>query len=66
MRRIYRHFDLPLSDEAEQAMRNHLTKNKKDAEGPHVYSLGEFGLDPDVERERYSAYWNRWGSPAGA
>ncbi|HXJ33431.1 MAG TPA: sulfotransferase [Candidatus Eisenbacteria bacterium] len=66
VRRIYRHFDLPLSAEAEQAMQRHLGRNRKDAEGPHVYSLAEFGLDERVERERYRAYWDRWGVPAPA
>ena len=66
VRRIYRHFDLPLSDEAEQAMRRYLVRNAKDAEGPHVYSLAQFGLDPATERERYRSYWSRWGNGAGA
>jgi hypothetical protein len=60
VRRIYRHFDLELSPEAEERMRTYLATHPKDHVGPHVYSLAQFGLDPDVERERYRAYWDRW------
>jgi hypothetical protein len=57
--RIYRHFDLRFSTEAERAMRRHLTQSPKDLHGPHVYSLGQFGLDAETERARYRAYWDR-------
>ena len=66
VRRIYRHFDLSLSGEAEVRMRRYLATNPKDRHGPHVYSLAQFGLDVDVERARYRGYWDRWGRPAAA
>jgi len=66
VRRIYRHFDLPLSTEVEARMRTYLATNSKDRNGPHVYSLGQFGLDPDVERARYREYWDRWRNPVGS
>jgi sulfotransferase family protein len=63
VRRIYRHFDLPLSGDVEARMATYLATHPKDRHGRHVYTLGEFGLDPDVERARYRAYWDRWGTP---
>jgi hypothetical protein len=66
VRRIYRHFRLPLSGEAEVRMRRYLATNPKDRHGPHVYSLAQFGLDIDAERARYRGYWDRWGRPAAA
>jgi len=63
VRRIYRHFDLPLSAEAVERMRRHLATNPKDRHGRHEYSLAQFGLDPDVERARYRDYWDRWREP---
>ena len=65
-RRIYRHFDLPLSTEAEARMRRFVATSPKDTHGPHLYSLAQFGLDADVERQRYGAYWERWRGPGGA
>ncbi|HSV06160.1 MAG TPA: sulfotransferase [Candidatus Binatus sp.] len=63
VRRIYRHFDLPLSAEVEGRMRTYLETNPKDRAGPHRYSLAEFGLDAEVERARYREYWDRWHTP---
>ena len=65
VRRIYRHFDLALTGEAERRMRDYLAANPKDRHGPHVYSLAQFGLDADVERARYRRYWDRWCTPGG-
>src|SRR5947207_735576 len=61
VRRIYRHFDLPLSDAAERAMRQYLASEPKDGHGRHVYSLADFGLDAERERERNRAYLERFG-----
>ena len=61
--RIYRHFDLPLSDAAEARMRQYVATHPKDRHGAHVYSLAQFGLDPETERERYRDYWDRWREP---
>src|SRR5262249_41218915 len=60
VRRIYRRFDLPLSAVADGRMRRYLGQNPKDKHGPHVYSLAQFGLRPEIERERYRGYWERW------
>src|SRR5439155_624664 len=50
VRRIYRHFDLPLSTDVESRMRTFLATHPKGRNGLHVYSLGQFGFDPAVER----------------
>ena len=60
VRVIYRRFDLPLSTVAEARMRRYLDDNPKDKHGAHLYSLAQFGLRPEIERERYRAYLDRW------
>jgi hypothetical protein len=60
VRRIYEHFELPLRPEAEACMRRCLAENVHDKNGPHEYSLRQFGLDEDTERERYRAYRDRF------
>ncbi len=63
VQRLYRHFDLPLSDDAERAMRHYLATHPKDRHGAHVYTLGDFGLEAARERERNRAYLDRFGTP---
>jgi hypothetical protein len=65
VRRIYRRFDLALPAEAEERMRQFAASSPKDAHGPHVYSLAQFGLDAEIERRRYREYRERW-QDAGA
>jgi len=60
VRAIYRHYNLPLTPEAEERMRAFLVENPKDKHGRHRYSLADFGLDPDEERARYAAYMRRF------
>jgi hypothetical protein len=45
IRQIYRHFDLPLTAEAERRMRRHLAGNPQHKHGRHAYDLKAFGLD---------------------
>jgi hypothetical protein len=63
-RRIYRHFDLPLSDDVVGRMRHYVATHPKDRHGAHVYTLAQFGLDDETERRRYRDYWDRWSTPA--
>lgn len=60
VRAIYRSFDIELTAVAEGRMRAYLAANPKDRCGRHRYSLAEFGLDADEERERYGAYARRF------
>ena len=61
VRRIYEHFGLVLSLDAEERMRRFLAANPKDKHGVHSYAIEDTGLDPATERERYRAYQQRFG-----
>ena len=60
VRRMYDHFDLPLTPAVEARMRRFLAENPKEKHGPHRYTLAQFGLDPDEEQRRYRAYRERF------
>jgi len=60
VRRIYAHFDLPLRREVEARMRRFPRENLQDKDGRHEYSLEEFGLDAETERDRYRFYCDRF------
>ena len=59
--RLYRHFGMRFDALVEGRMRRFLLDSPKDKHGPHRYSLAQFGLDPDEERQRYRAYRERFG-----
>lgn len=61
VRRIYAHFDMRLTDAAENRMRRFLAENPKDKHGRHEYTLEQFGLDRDEEWQRYAWYRERFG-----
>jgi hypothetical protein len=61
VRRIYAHFDLELTAEAEARMRRFLAQNPRDKHGTHRYTLAAAGLTPERERRRYAAYQERFG-----
>jgi hypothetical protein len=65
VRNIYAHFDLPLTAETETRMRR-FRREELQPEGRHDYSLEEFGLDAEVERQRYRAYCDRYGLAGAA
>jgi hypothetical protein len=56
IRRLYAHFGLALSAEAEARMRAFLAANPKDKHGAHSYRLADAGLDAATERRRYARY----------
>jgi len=60
VRKIYRHFGLPLTAEAEARMRR-FPREALQPEGRHEYSLEAFGLNAEGERRRYRAYRERYG-----
>ena len=64
VRRIYSHFEIPLSEAATARMRRFLADNPKDKYGPHEYSLETFGLDVDDLSRRFKAYRERFGIPS--
>jgi len=64
VRRVYTHFGMELSQEAEARMRRFLADNRVDKHGRHTYSLALGGLDEAAERARYAAYQARYGIPS--
>jgi hypothetical protein len=60
VRRMYDHFDLPLTPGVEAGMRRFLAQHPKEKHGPHRYTLAQFGLDPEEEGRRYRAYRERF------
>lgn len=64
VRRIYAHFGLQLSAEAESRMRRFLAENRVDKHGRHTYTLALGGLDEPTERRRYAEYQERYGIPS--
>ena len=60
VRRIYAYYDLTLAESVEAQMRRYLVENPQAKHGRHEYSLEQFGLDADEERERYRAYRERF------
>jgi hypothetical protein len=56
MKKLYRHFDEPFTEEAEKAMRLFLTKFVQGQHGKHVYTLEEYGLTPEIVRKHFADY----------
>jgi hypothetical protein len=56
IRRIYRHFDVPLTADAERRMRSHLASNPQHKHGRHVYDLKAFGLDGTSLDQHFRPY----------
>ncbi len=56
VRRIYEAFDWPWSAEAERAIRSWADENRQHADGVHVYSAEEYGLDEERIVERFGDY----------
>lgn len=60
---IYRHFDEPLTDEAETAMKAYMEANPKGKHGSHSYALEDYGLSSERVRARYKDYCGRFDVP---
>ncbi len=58
---IYDHFGLEFASEAETRMRAYLNAKPKGRHGAHAYDFADTGLDADQERERFRAYYERYG-----
>lgn len=61
VRELYRYFDRELTHEAQNAMRLYIVQQPKDKHGAHRYSLQQFGLDPEEEREKFDEYSSYFG-----
>ena len=58
--RIYRQFELPVTDAARAAMEAHIQANPKGRHGAHEYDLEDWGIAPDEVRERFAPYAERF------
>jgi len=56
MKKLYRHFDEPLTPQAESAMAAFLANNPQGKHGTHKYSLEEFGLTAPQVRDHFRDY----------
>ena len=54
--KIYRGFDLELTDKTRQVMHDYLVTNNAEQHGAHRYSFSDTGLDLAEERERVAVY----------
>lgn len=63
VRRIYEHFDEPLTAEAETAMQAYLAANQQGKHGKHTYDLAEYGLSVGGVRERFKDYIESYAIP---
>ena len=63
VRRIYGHFDMPLSSEAERRMTAFIASNPRDKHGTHRYTPAMFGLDPAEISRQFEDYYRRFGVP---
>jgi hypothetical protein len=59
-RGIYDHFELPMPDEALQAMRQYVEQNPKGKHGAHSYDLERYGLSDAIVQERLREYIDRF------
>ena len=58
--RIYDHFGIEFSGEAEKRMRARFAKKEQNRHGAHIYSFEDLGLDLTTERARFAAYQERF------
>jgi hypothetical protein len=65
MRKVYAHFEEPLSAEAEARMQRLVQQNPQHKHGRHVYALEDYGLTVDGVRKRYRDYCERFTIPTG-
>jgi len=59
VRRIYTHFDIALSAQAESRMNERIRNDPEGRHGEHNYTAQQFGLDPDTIRARFAGYIQR-------
>jgi hypothetical protein len=56
VRLIYNHFEMVLTEEAEQAMLTFLAQHPQGKNGMHRYTLDDYGLQRESERRRFQFY----------
>ena len=63
VRRIYRHFDIPLTSEAERRMKAFIAANPRDKHDTHHYTAAMFGLDAQRIQRQFADYYTRFDVP---
>jgi LPS sulfotransferase NodH len=63
VRRIYRHFEMPLSKTAAERMRQLALKRSRYSGGRTALTLADAGLDVSVQENRFRGYCRRFGIP---
>jgi len=58
--RIYSHFGMDLTDEADARMRKFMAENGREKHGVHRYTLEMFGIDPAEAFDRFAVYCRRF------
>jgi hypothetical protein len=61
VRRMYAHFDYPLTDEVEAKMLAFMKENTRDKHGSHTYTPEDFGIDPERDRAPFQEYIDYFG-----
>lgn len=56
VRELYAHFDLPWTEQYEQALERYIHNNPQHKFGKHTYSASDFGLNEEEIAERYRFY----------
>ncbi len=64
VRRIYSHFQTPLTMAAETSMQGFLAENPQGKHGRHEYALDTFGLDAQDLAHRFKEYSEYFGVPS--
>lgn len=55
VKKIYSHFGLNLTLEAQDAMKSHMQRNKKDKFGKHEYNIADYGITEEDIKETFAA-----------
>ena len=64
LRKVYAHFDLPSSAEAERVAEAHLASTRAAGDRPrHEYSFDDLGLDRSTIRDAFARYRSHFGVP---
>ncbi len=58
--KIYAALVIPMSDDGEVAMRNYIAEHPKGVDGIHRYEPEEFGVVPEVVRQQFAGYIQRF------
>lgn len=65
VRQIYQYFGYPFSELHESNMKQWLAENPQHKHGIHRYSLEQFGLEPNLVKERFAQYRHKFNLGSG-